>query len=68
MIFCFFLVLGQDGKKSFEKFQQKPLWQKLKAVRSVKVYLVEGEAWVGANPLAAHAILDDIEKYLLSSK
>ena len=41
-----------------------PLWAKLKAVQKGKVYEV-GDYWIGTGAIAANAVLDDLEKYLI---
>ena len=64
----FFLAFGDGSRAAFEELQQVPLWQDLKAVRENQVYLVEGDPWIDASPLAAHAVLDDIEKHLINDQ
>lgn len=63
----FFLDYNEGDRATLSELQQNPLWQKLKAVQSGQVFVVDGNAWIGANPLAAHFVLDDIEKYLLGN-
>ena len=57
----------EEDREIGQKLRQKPLWQKLSAVREKQVYFV-GQYWHNAtNILAINAILDDLEKYLLNS-
>ncbi|WP_238393170.1 iron-siderophore ABC transporter substrate-binding protein [Myxacorys almedinensis] len=63
----FFLGFSNGDKEAFEKLQQKPLWKKLKLAQQRQVYFVDGFTWVGGNLLAADAVLDDLEKYLVNT-
>jgi iron complex transport system substrate-binding protein len=63
---AFFLLFGNESTETLEKLQQKPLWKKLKFVQNNQIYLVDGDAWIGANLLAADAIIDDLYKYLVN--
>jgi iron complex transport system substrate-binding protein len=47
------------------RFEEQPLWQQLRAVQAGRVYAVD-QHWFSGNILAAHAVLDDLERYLLS--
>ncbi|WP_242059172.1 iron-siderophore ABC transporter substrate-binding protein [Nostoc foliaceum] len=58
---------GEESRKAFEKLQQKPLWQTLRAVEKGQVYLVDREAWIGSNLIAADAVIDDLYKYLVNT-
>ncbi|QMS88069.1 iron-siderophore ABC transporter substrate-binding protein [Nostoc edaphicum CCNP1411] len=49
---------------TLEKLRGKPLWSKVKAVQNKQVFPVDFQSWYGFDFLAAHAVLDDIEKYL----
>lgn len=51
----------------FTQLQQHPLWSELKAVQLNQVYSIDDMVWHGYNILAAHAVLDDIEKYLVNT-
>ena len=62
-----FVALNAGAKEPFTKFQQDHLWQKLEAVQSDRVFTVDSGYWIFGNVLAANAILDDLEKYLLDS-
>ncbi|MFP4099136.1 iron-siderophore ABC transporter substrate-binding protein [Coleofasciculus sp.] len=57
-----------DAQKMFEQLQQKPLWNKLKAVQQGRVYTVNLQTWRGGNPLAAYAVIDDLFKYLVDNE
>ncbi|WP_289790360.1 iron-siderophore ABC transporter substrate-binding protein [Chlorogloeopsis sp. ULAP01] len=63
----FISIFDSRGRKIFEKLQEKPLWQTLKAVQQKNVYLVEQLTWGGANLLAADAVIDDLFKYLINT-
>jgi iron complex transport system substrate-binding protein len=59
-----------DQKAAIEyqaALKQRPLWSALKAVQLDQVYLVDNDTWHGYNIFAAHAVLDDIEKYLIGT-
>jgi iron complex transport system substrate-binding protein len=60
----FIAPLRKDDKSVIKQLQQKPIWSKLKAVQQNQVYLVDFSVWRGLNILAAHEILDDLEKYV----
>ncbi len=60
-----FLARGDSHSRLYKKFTSNPLWQKLGAVKSQKVYQVNYEYWIGGSgPLAANFIVDDLFKYL----
>jgi iron complex transport system substrate-binding protein len=63
-----FLSYSNDeaSKKLFDSLQQNPLWQKLNVVQKNRVYIVDSAHWYSFNALAANAILDDLEKYLVN--
>lgn len=62
-----FVALDAGAKESFSKFSQDPLWQKLEAVQSDRVFVVDSGYWIFGNILAANAILDDLFQYLVNS-
>lgn len=62
-----FVAIDAGAKESFSKFSQDPLWQKLEAVQGDRVFTVDSGYWIFGNVLAANAILDDLEKYLVDS-
>lgn len=57
----------ENSRKAFEKLQQKPLWQTLRAVEKGQVYLVDRDAWIGSNLIAADVVIDDLYKYLVNT-
>ncbi|MGF1482159.1 MAG: AMIN domain-containing protein [Cyanophyceae cyanobacterium] len=62
-----FVALDAGANEPFTKFRQDPLWQKLEAVQNESALTVDSGYWIFGNVLAANAILDDLEKYLLNS-
>ncbi|GHD43793.1 iron complex transport system substrate-binding protein [Marinobacter persicus] len=55
-------TLNEDGKKALESARKSPAFERLNAVRNEQVISVSGQLWTSASgPLAALAILDDIE-------
>jgi iron complex transport system substrate-binding protein len=48
-------------RQHFDKLTQGSLWQKLKAVRQGKVYMVDGFAWVGSNLIAIDVVINDLD-------
>ena len=62
-----FVAIDAGAKESFAKFIHNPLWQRLEAVQSDRVFVVDSGYWIFGNILAANAILDDLEKYLIDS-
>ena len=62
-----FVALDAGANERFSKFQQDPLWQKLKAVQNERVFIVDSGYWIFGNVLAANAILDDLFRYLVDS-
>ncbi len=59
---------GPEAAQTVTKLKQNPLWQKLRAVQSDRVYSVNYPTWRGGNPLAADAVIDDLFKYLVEDK
>ncbi len=57
--------LLESAKIALKKLQSDPLWQELEAVKSGKVYIVL-EYWIGAGPLSANAVIDDLFKHLVN--
>lgn len=66
------LFVGAWGDVSaqslLDDWQQKPLWKQLKAVQAGQVYLVDGDIWLGGNPIAANLVIDDLFKYLVKKQ
>lgn len=62
-----FVMLDPGSQDNFSRYQKSPLWQKLSVVQSNRVYTVDSGYWYAGNILAANAILDDLEKYLVNT-
>lgn len=67
-----FLAVGGGGedekaaRDSLGRFEESPLWKRLRAVKNGDVYEVDPNAWfITSGPQAAGVVLDDLEKYLL---
>jgi iron complex transport system substrate-binding protein len=59
-----------DQKTNMEyqaALKQRPLWSTLKSVQMDQVYLVDNDTWHGYNIFAAHAVMDDLFKYLVNT-
>lgn len=56
----------EEDKKTLERLEQSPLWLQLNVVQRGQVHLV-GMHWHSSDILAINAILDDLEKYLVST-
>lgn len=63
----FIAPLQQGDRTIIDKFRKDPLWSQIKAEEKDQVYLVDFSVWRGLNFFAAHAVLDDIEKYLMNN-
>ncbi|MBW4642033.1 MAG: iron-siderophore ABC transporter substrate-binding protein [Goleter apudmare HA4340-LM2] len=63
----FIATYSESDRSILKQLQQKPLWSQVKAVQQNQVYLVNFSLWYGYNILAAHAVLDEIEKYLVNT-
>ena len=64
----FVSIYDADSEKVFADWQQKPLWNQLKAVQNNQVYVVNADIWRGGNPIAANLMIDDLFKYLVDEK
>ncbi|MGD1951888.1 MAG: ABC transporter substrate-binding protein [Leptolyngbyaceae cyanobacterium] len=63
----FFVSLGKEqDKEVLNKLTKDSLWQNLKAVQNNQVFFVDGYWHDSAGIFAINAILDDLEKYLVS--
>ena len=62
-----FVMLDPGSEDNFQRYQQSPLWQKLDVAKNKRVYTVDSGYWYVGNIMAANAILDDVEQYLLNS-
>lgn len=60
----FVSVFDPDTEKLLAEWQQKSLWNQLKAVQNNQVYVVDGDIWRGGNPIAANLLLDELLGYL----
>lgn len=56
----------QTARKKLATLQSSPLWQSLNVIKRDRVYFVP-DYWIGAGPLAAQAVIDDLFKYLVKS-
>jgi iron complex transport system substrate-binding protein len=63
----FIATYSENDRFVLEQLQQKPLWSQVNAVQQNQVYLVNINVWRGLNILAAHAVLDEIEKLLVKT-
>ncbi|MBW4678261.1 MAG: iron-siderophore ABC transporter substrate-binding protein [Desmonostoc geniculatum HA4340-LM1] len=63
----FIITHSENDRSLLEELQQKPLWSQVKAVQQNQVYLVNFAVWRGYNILAAHVVLDEIEKLLVKT-
>jgi iron complex transport system substrate-binding protein len=64
-----FLFIGsyqENGRLLLENLQRRPLWFRIKAVQKNQVYFVDFLPWYGFDFFSAHAVLDDVEKYLVT--
>lgn len=62
----FLATLNEDGQAALEAAKQSAAFTRLEVVQQEQVVPVNGQLWSSANgPLAAQAILDDIEAALL---
>ncbi|NJL39090.1 MAG: ABC transporter substrate-binding protein, partial [Leptolyngbyaceae cyanobacterium SM1_4_3] len=57
---------NQKAQKNLEELQHDPLWKTLDVVQKNKVYFVPSY-WIGAGPIAANAVIDDLFKYLIET-
>ncbi len=62
----FLATLNEDGQEALESAKQSSAFTRLEVVQREQVVPVNGQLWTSANgPLAAQAILDDVEAALL---
>lgn len=57
--------LEERANRVLERYQQHPLWSKLKAVQSDRVYEVDPYLWSGNGILWVYEIIDDLFDYLV---
>ncbi|PSN12604.1 iron-siderophore ABC transporter substrate-binding protein [filamentous cyanobacterium CCT1] len=62
-----FVYSSYDGEEHFQRLKGNPLWSKLKAVQQNHVYFVDVSAWRNSDMRAAHAVIDDLYKYLVDT-
>lgn len=61
----FMATLNQDGRDAMAAAERSPAFARLSAVERNRVMPVDGQVWTSASgPLAAHVMLDDIERML----
>ncbi|TCK07151.1 ABC transporter substrate-binding protein [Marinobacterium mangrovicola] len=61
VIFIFMRQQDPAVQRTFQRWQQHPLWQNLNAVKNNQVYLVDPITWnMGGGILAANRMLDDL--------
>lgn len=63
----FVTTFSNDGAKTFEEIRQDPLWQKLKAVQTNRVYPVDFTSWSAGHILGIDGVIDDLFKYLVNT-
>lgn len=64
-IFVVVTSWNKEAQDLLASLKADPLWSKLEAVQKGKVYEV-GDYWIGSGVIAANAVLDDLEKYLVN--
>ena len=50
----------EDSEQVLANWQQKPLWNQLKAVQNKQVYIVNHSIWRAGDPIAANLVIDDL--------
>ncbi|RBP84555.1 iron-siderophore ABC transporter substrate-binding protein [Marinomonas rhizomae] len=61
----FLATLNTEGKDALEAAKESPSFTRLNVVKEDRVVTVNGQLWTSAaGPLAAHAILDDIQNII----
>lgn len=63
----FVMTFSDRDRQMLDSWLKKPLWKKLKAVQTGKVYPVDGFTWGVGNPLTATAVIDDLYEYLINT-
>ena len=62
----FLATLNDEGRQALDTARQSPAFARLDVVERDRVFAVNGQLWTSASgPLAARAVLDDIEAALL---
>jgi len=57
--------IAQNAQTNLKKLKTDPLWLTLDVVQQNQVYEVSASHWFGFGPIAAHAVVDDLFKYLV---
>ncbi len=62
-------TLNEDGREALDAARQSPAFSRLEVAKRDQVIPVDGQLWTSASgPLAAQAVLDDIETALSSDE
>ncbi|WP_069384198.1 ABC transporter substrate-binding protein [Halomonas caseinilytica] len=65
----FMATLNEDGREALDAARQSPAFSRLEVAKRDRVIPVDGQLWTSASgPLAAQAVLDDIEAALSSDE
>lgn len=64
----FVAVYDEESEQILEDWQQKPLWNQLRAVQKGQVYVVDTGIWRGGNPIAADLMLDELFQDLIEDR
>lgn len=64
----FVSIYDTESEQILEDWQQKPLWNQLRAVQTGQVYVVDANIWRAGDPIAADLVTDDLFKYLVKEK
>ncbi|SEM39615.1 ABC transporter substrate-binding protein [Halomonas caseinilytica] len=65
----FMATLNEDGREALDAARQSPAFSRLEVAKRDQVIPVDGQLWTSASgPLAAQAVLDDIETALSSDE
>ncbi len=62
-----FVIESNPAEAKYQALVDTPLWHQLRAVQNERVYAVPFDLWIGGWTInGAHAVLDQIEIYLLA--
>jgi len=59
---------SDSRQRALAQLKNDPLWLQLEVVQKGKVYEVNGNHWIGAGPIAANLVIDDLFRYLVEEK
>jgi len=59
---------NQRTSQAVAQLKADPLWSQLQVVQEDKVYEVDGNHWMGAGPIAANLVIDDLFRYLVEEE